>query len=57
MADTGYELNMENMEDHKLVEERHYNLVVKFSYLRYLDDVDLFNTSGADEGKEGEQGK
>ena len=45
------------MEYHKFVVESHTNLVVKFSFLKDLDDVDLFNTSRVGGRKEGYQGK
>ena len=45
------------IEYHKSVPERHPNLVLKFAYLKDLYDVDPFNISGVDGGKEIEQGK
>ena len=59
LADTGAGLNCGNIEDHQSVTERHTNLVLKFVYMKDLEDVDLFNKSGVDgweklnRGKEG----
>ena len=50
-------MNLGNLEYHQSVAERHPNLVLKFSYLKDLEDVDLFNISGVDGGKESEDGK
>ena len=57
LADTGARLNLVNIEYHQSVAERHRKLVLKFLYLKDLDDVDPFNISGVDDGKESEQGK
>ena len=45
-------LNEVNLDYYKSVAERHPNLVVKFPHLKDLDDVDTFNISGVDIGKE-----
>ena len=52
LDDTRYGLNLVNIEYHQSVAERHPNLVFKFAYLKDLDDVDSFNISGVDKGKE-----
>ena len=57
LADTGARLNLVNLEYHQSVAERHPNLVLKFAYLKDLEDVNPFNISGVDGGKESEQGK
>ena len=57
LADTGPGLNLVNLEYHQSVAERHPNLVLKFAYMKDLDDVDPFNISRVDGGKESEQGK
>ena len=57
LADIGEILNLENMDCHQSVSERHPNLVLKLAYLKDMDDVDTFNISGVDVGKESEQGK
>ena len=57
LADTGSGLNLGNIEYHQSVAGRHPNLVLKFVYLNNLEDVDPFNISGVDGGKEYEQGK
>ena len=51
LDDTGYRLNLGNIEYQQSVAERHHNLVLKFAYLKDLDDVDSFTVSGADGGK------
>ena len=56
-SDTGYGSNIVNIDYHQSSEERHPNLVSKFSFLKDLDDVDPFNISGLDGGKEIEKGK
>ena len=43
--------NEGNMDYHQSVAERHHNLVLKFSYLKELDDVDPFNIIGLEKGK------
>ena len=48
---------MVNLEYHQSVSERHHNLVLEFVYLKDLEDVDSFNISVVDRGKESEQGK
>ena len=57
LADTGSSLNLRNIEYHQSVAERHPNLVLKFSYLKDLEDVDPFNISGVYGRKESSQGK
>ena len=57
LDDTGAGLNLENIEEHQSVTEHHPDLVLKFSYLKDLEDMDIFNISGLDGGKESEQGK
>ena len=51
LANIGAGLNLGNLEYHQSVVERHSNLVLKFVYLRDLEDVDPFNISGVDGGK------
>ena len=48
---------MGNIEYHQSVAERHLKLVLKFAYLKDLDDVEPFNISGVDRGKESEHGR
>ena len=55
LANKGAGLNLVNLEYQQSVAERHPNLVLKFSYLKDLEDVDPFNISGLDGGKESEQ--
>ena len=50
-------MNQGNLEYHQSAAERHPNLVLKFAYLKDLEDVNPFNISGVDGGKESEQGK
>ena len=57
LANKGAELNLENIEYDQSVAERHPNLVLKFAYLKDLEDLDPFNISGLDGGKESEQRK
>ena len=45
------------MDYHQSVVESYHKLVLYFAHLKYLDDVDPFNISGVDRGKESEQGK
>ena len=45
------------MDYHQSVAEGHPNLVLKFAYLKYLYDVDPFNISVVEKGKESEQVK
>ena len=52
-ANTGARLNPVNIDYHQSVKEHHHNLVLEFSYLKDLDDVDPFNIVGVDGGKEG----
>ena len=47
----GVGLDLVNLDYHQAVAERHPNLVLKFSYLKDLKDVDLFNIIGVDGGK------
>ena len=39
------------------VKKSHLNLVLKFAYFKDMEDVDPFNISGLDRGKETEQGE
>ena len=57
LADTGSRLNLGNIEYHRSVSYHQPNLVLKFEYLKNLDDVDPLNISGVDGGKESEQGR
>ena len=50
LADTRSGLNLVNIEYHQSVAERHPNLVLKFVYMKDLDDVDPFNISGVGGG-------
>ena len=50
-------MNLVNIDKHQLVAERHPNLVLKFSYLKNLEDTDSFNMRGVYRGKESEQVK
>ena len=45
------------MDFHQSVAERHTNLVLKFAYLKNLDDVDLFNIIGLDRREKSKQVK
>ena len=45
------------MDYHQSVAERHPNLVLQFSYLKNLGDVDPLNIGGVDRGKYSEQVK
>ena len=56
LADTGYGLNLGNLEYHQSFAERHPDLVLKIEYLKYLGGVDPFNISGVDGRKQSEQG-
>ena len=47
----GVGLDLVNLDYHQAVAERHPNLVLKFAYLKDLDDVDPFNISGVYRGK------
>ena len=55
LADAGSGLNLGNLEYHQSVAERHPNLVLKILYLKDMENVDPFNISGVDGGKESEQ--
>ena len=57
LADTGSRLNSVNLEYHQSVAEHHPNLVLKFAYLKDMEDMYPFNTSGVNRGKESKQGK
>ena len=46
LADTGDGLNLGNLEYQQSVSECHPNLVLKFAFLKNLEDVDLINISG-----------
>ena len=50
-------MNLVNVEFHQSVVEHYPNLVLKFTYLKDLGDLDPFNISGVDRGKERKQGK
>ena len=51
LTDTGYGLNVVNLDFRQSVEDFHPNLVVKFAYLKDLSDVYPFNVSGVGGGK------
>ena len=51
LDDTLAGLNLRNLEYHQSVVEHHPNLVLKFAYLKDLDDVDPFKISGLYGGK------
>ena len=51
LDDPGSRLNLGNIEYHRSVAYHHPNLVLKFEYLKNLDDVDPLNISGVDGGK------
>ena len=51
LADTVARLNFVNIEYHQSVAEHHPNLVLKFSYLKDLDEVESFNIIRVDRGK------
>ena len=51
LADTGAWLNLENLKYHQSVAECHPKLVLKFAYLKDLDDVYPLNISVVDGGK------
>ena len=51
LDDTGAGFNLENMDYHHLVAERHPNLVLKFVYLKDLENVIPFNIIVVDGGK------
>ena len=55
LPNTGAGLDLVNLDFRQSVEECHPNLVLKFSYLNDMDDVDLFNICGVDEVKEKKQ--
>ena len=48
LADTVSRLNLGNVYYHRSVVECHPNLMLNFSYLKDLDEVDIFNISGLD---------
>ena len=50
LADKGDGLNLVNLDYHHSVSEGHPNLVMKFVYLRDLDDVGVFNIIGVHGG-------
>ena len=56
LSDTGSRLNMRNIYYHQPVAESNHNLVLKFACLEDMEDMDPFNISGIDGGKETEQG-
>ena len=51
LTNIGVGLDLVNLDYHQAVAERHPNLVLKFSYLKDLKDVDPFNIIGVDGGK------
>ena len=51
LADTWSGFNLVNMDYHLSVVERHPKLVLKFVYLKDMDDMDPFYISGVDGGK------
>ena len=51
LYDTGAGLNYGNIDYHHSVAERYPNLVLKFAYLKDLEDVYPFNISGVYRGK------
>ena len=51
LDNTEARLNLGNLDYQQSVTERHLKLVLKFAYLKDLDDVDPLNTSGVDGGK------
>ena len=57
LADTGAGLKLGIMDYHQSVAECHPTLVLKFAYLKDMDDVDPSNINGVDVVKENEQGK
>ena len=57
LTDTIVGFNLVNLDYHQSVEELHINLVLKFTYLEDLENLDPLNISGVDGGKETEQGK
>ena len=54
LADTGAGLNLVNLDYHQSVVERRPNSVFKSAYLKDMEEVYPFNTSGLEKGKEGE---
>ena len=52
LGDTGAGLNLVNMDYHQSVAEIHPSLVLKFSHLKYLYNVDSLNIIGLDVVKE-----
>ena len=57
LDETGAGSNLGNIEYHHSVAERHPNFVLKFVYIKDLDNVDPLNISRVDTVKESEQGK
>ena len=57
LSDTRARLNLGNLDYHQSVAERQPNLVLKFAYLKEVDDVDELKISGLDGGKKSKQGK
>ena len=57
LADIGAGLNLRNLDYHQSFVERHTKLLLKFSYLKDLDDADPLAISVVYRGKENEQGK
>ena len=57
LDDIGAWLNLVNLEYHQSVVEYHPSLVLKFVYLKDIEDMDPFNISGVEGGREIENGK
>ena len=51
LENTGASLNSVGIEYHQSVANIHSNLVLKFAYLKDLDDVDPFNINRVEIGK------
>ena len=51
LDNTGAGLNLGNLEYHQSVAECHPKLMLKFAYLKDMDDVNTLNTSGLESGK------
>ena len=52
LLDTEDGLNLVNMEYHQSFEEHQHNLVLKFSYVKDMENVDPLTISGVDGGRE-----
>ena len=51
LANIGNSLNLVNLDYRQSVSESHPNLVLKFSYLKDLENMNSFNISGVNGGK------